>query len=139
VELKVLFADQFTVAAASIGGVCEAEAFIADGESSYESSREGLVVLLDRVASSGLQALSSKHYHKANTNDRYTVYEFIKGDLRLFFFKGSGGVLIVCTTGVIKKGQRADKRAVSEAVELQKNYLMAVQNGNIKWIDAEES
>lgn len=138
-ELKVLLSDQFTIAAVSVGGECPTETFITDGESSYEASREGLANLLVRVAASGLQVLSGKHYHKANTNDRYTVYEFIKGDLRLFFFKGIGDVLIVCTTGVVKKGQKADKRAVAEAVEFQKSYLSAVQTGNITWIDAEES
>lgn len=135
-KLKELFNDRFKIAAVMNGNDCLAESFITEGEAAYQASREGLVELLFRVAANGLLPLSSKLTHIVDETNK--IYEFVKGDLRLFYFKGIDGVLIVCTAGVVKKGQKVDKRAVAAAIEWQRNYHSAVKRSEIEWDDTEE-
>lgn len=135
-KIKVLLKGQFTVAAVMNGNVCSAETFITEGETAYEASRDGLADLLDRVASSGLSNLSSKQTHEVDK--QHKIYEFIKGKLRLFYFKGQGDTVVVCTTGVLKQSQRADKKAVAEAIKCQKAYQAAITDGSLELVETEE-
>jgi len=135
-KLKALLSDRYTVAATTDGEGCPAEAFLCNGEAKQAASRQGLLVLLERVAQEGLANLSAKHSHFVDQKNG--IYEFIKGDLRLLYFKGGGDVIVVCTSGVVKNGQKADKKAVAAAVELQKRFREAVDQGRLEWGDTGE-
>lgn len=115
---------------------CPAESFIAEGEAAYEASRYGLADILQRVAEQGLDVLSSKQTHEVDK--RRKIYEFIKGDLRLFYFKGQGNVIVVCVAGVVKKGQKVDKKAVTQAAKWKDAYEAAMRNGNLEWDISED-
>lgn len=114
------------------GDKCAAEDFLTIGEAATLSARLGLVNMLEFLAENGLEKASSAWFHEANKNER--IYEFIKGPLRLFFFKGSKGQIAVCTSGVRKNGAKADKAAVSAAAALREAYETAVKSDTLEII-----
>lgn len=125
-EVKILAQDKYKVVGTMDGDACPAEEFLLKGESSTSSSRHGLAEMLGHVAKSGLDQLPAAWTHEANKKGK--VYEFIKGNLRLFFFKGNNGDIAVCTGGVVKKGQKADKAAVKKAIAMREQYMAAGNN-----------
>jgi len=127
---ELLTESRFRVMGAMKGSTCPSERFLTSGENQYAASRRGLVELLRRAANDGLQQFSSELLHLVNQPNG--IYEFIKGDLRLLFFKGSDGELIVCTGGYIKKGQKVPSREVDQAVRLKQEYMSAKKAGTIK-------
>ena len=79
-----------------------------------------------------MQNVSNKLVREVSKKEK--IYEFRKGDLRLFFFHGEGNCIAVCCSGVIKKGQKADISAVTKAARLRSEYMSAVANQTIEVI-----
>ena len=129
-DLQELFDDKFQVVAAMDGDTCPALEFLLGGEASTAASRQGLLEMLMRVAELGFQGVPAKWTHEANKSEQ--IYEFVKGDLRLFFFKGQGRQIAVCTAGAMKKGQKADKGMVSLSASIKSAYFAALQSGTLK-------
>lgn len=86
------------------GDECPALDFLTDGEETTRSSREGLAYMLGKVAEMGFDKLPVKWCHEANK--RHHIYEFSKGQLRLFYFKGADDEIAICSGGVMKKRQQ---------------------------------
>jgi hypothetical protein len=124
--IKTLADDKYQVVAVVVNGDCPVEQFLTDGEVSTKSWREALMQMLMSVAESGLQTVPHKWSHEANKREQ--IYEFIKGPLRLFYFKGEGRQIAVCTTGVRKSGKKADKAAVARAAKMRAAYFEAVES-----------
>lgn len=118
--------DRYRVVGVMEGDRCPAEEFLATGEKATESSRLGLIQMLQFVAKNGLHGSPSAWFHEASKS--LGIYEFKKGDLRLFFFKGENGDIAVCTCGVLKRGQKADKTAVTRASEWRAAYQKAIKD-----------
>lgn len=108
------------------GDDCPAERFLLEGEDTTKSSRHGLVQMLEKVAEEGLQGVPAAWFHEADKSQQ--IYEFIKGSLRLFFFKGRNGQIAVCTAGVRKSGRKADKAAVARAARWRDDYFRAIES-----------
>lgn len=134
-KVKELAAEQYQIVAIMEGDDCPAENFMSIGEATYESNRDGLRNMLFHVARSGLDNLPPKWSHEVDKNNK--IYEFIKGDLRLLFFKGSNGQIAVCTTGLIKKTKKVDKSAVEAASRYRDAYFEAIKNGTLEVITDE--
>ena len=134
-RVKELVSDRFQVVAVMNGDACPTESFLLDGEASTESARSGLLQMLERVAEEGLDGIPSKWVHEANKQEH--IYEFIKGDLRLFFFKGTGRQITVCTTGVMKSGRKADKAALTKAAKYRDDYIAASRKGTLQVVSDE--
>lgn len=115
------------------GDDCPVLQFLERGEKAYEASRKGLRALLARAASNSLQGFPALLMHEVDKD--HGIYEFIKGNLRLLFFKGEDGELVVCTGGYIKKSSKIDKHMVAAAVQAQKEYLEAKKSGKIVIVD----
>lgn len=111
------------------GDGCPAESFLLHGEDSTEAARIGLAKMLEKVAEEGLQKVPQAWFHEANK--KLDIYEFIKGPLRLFFFKGKNGQIAVCTTGVRKSGSKADTAAVKKAAKWRDDYYKALDNNTL--------
>ena len=135
-KAKILVESRFRVVAVMDGDDCPVEDFLTKGEKSTEAHRSGLYVLMERAANEGLQALSSAQFHEVDKNNG--IYEFIKGPLRLFCFKGSDGVVAVCTDGARKQGQKVDKAAVQSAIRTKADYLSAQQNEALEFVREED-
>ena len=128
-ELKLLAKDKYKVAAVTANGKCPAEDFLLSLDAAYRASSDGLFELLDRVSQDGLDDISPTLSHEVDKNEK--IYELIKGKLRLFFFKGEGDLLVICTTGLIKKTPKVDKKAVAKAIVCKNQYLNAVKKNTL--------
>lgn len=118
------------------GNTCPAQDFLFSGEVTTKAHREGFGEIMLHVAKYGLNKLPKQWCHEANKANG--IYEFRKGPLRLFFFKGNGSDIAVCTTGVRKSGAKADNSAVKASVRWKKNYVAAVANGTYEVIENED-
>lgn len=134
--LKALFDDRYQVVAVMDGHIAPALDFLLQGDSNTEASRLGLLDMLQRVAELGFQGVPTKWTHEANKKEQ--IYEFVKGDLRLFYFKGEGRQIAVCTGGTLKKGQKADKAKVAQASLLKEAYWAAVQSNTLQVANNED-
>ena len=54
------------------------------------------------------------------------IWEFIKGSFRIFWFDGEGKA-IVCSSSLRKKGNKADKAAVADAIKKRDEYISSKQ------------
>lgn len=122
-KVKVLNEGKYRVVGTMSGEDCPAEDFLAHGERQTQASRTGLLKMLQLAADQGLSGMPAAWSHEASKQDG--IRQFIKGDLRLFFFEGMDGEIAVCTGGVRKSGQKADKAAVARAADLKKAYFQA--------------
>lgn len=128
--IKALADDVYQIVAVVVNGDCPVENFLCDTEASTKSTREALAQMLERVAELGLQNVPYKWSHEVSKREQ--IYEFIKGPLRLFYFKGEGRQIAVCTSGVRKSGQKADKAAVDHAKKMRDAYFEAVQSKTLQ-------
>ena len=119
------------------GDICPTENFLCEGEAETKAYREGLAALLGRVAEQGLQGLPPALSHEANKAEK--VLEFIKGPLRLFYFRGQHGHIVVCTSGTRKSGKKADKASVNKAAQWRRQYEAAVLNHTLEILDDHEA
>ena len=132
-ELTVIVSDKYIVAAISNNGACETIDFLRDVEKTYKASADGLFDILNRVSTNGLEPLPDSLSHLVDRKEK--IYEFIKGHLRLFYFKGHDNLLVICTSVAIKKTQKVDKKQVDLAVRLKLEYLQSVKDGTIVLIE----
>lgn len=106
------------------------EDFLFFGEKSTLVSREGLVVFLQMAAELGLSKLPAAWFHEVDKRNK--IFEFVKGDLRLFFFRGQGKQLVVCTTGIRKKTQKVDRLSIQKAINIRNRYEQAVRRNTLE-------
>lgn len=118
------------------GEECPSEDFLYNGEATTEATRSGMIEILKYVAENGLSNTSA-WVHEANK--KHGIYEFTKGKLRLFFFKGNNDQISICTTGTRKTQRKADKASVNKAIEYQKEYIDATTNNTIILIEDDEN
>lgn len=133
-RVRVLAQAKFRVVAVMDGDCCPALDFIEMRDATTAKSRAGFVAQIGYVAANGLAEMPSNWSHEANKE--HGIFELIKGQVRLFYFKGSNGDIAVCTSGVVKSGRKADPAAVAKAIEYKKSYLKA--NGNIEYLGDED-
>lgn len=114
---------------------CPSEDFLYTGEATTEATRQGLVEVLKYIAENGLSNASA-WFHEANKENG--IYEFTKGKLRLFFFKGENDQIAICTSGTRKTQRKADKASVKKAIQYKKDYLEAAKTNTILLIEDDE-
>lgn len=93
--------------------------------------------MLDRISKEGLADISTKLSHRVDANEN--IYELIKGDLRLFYFKPEEDFLIICTSALIKKSKSVDPKHVKKAIRLKNEYLEAVKQNTLIVIEENEN
>lgn len=134
--MKLLIEDRYRIVATMDGDTCPVEEFLSTGEDSTAAMRSGLLTMLKHVAANGLASAPAPWIHEANKKEK--IYEFRKGRLRIFFFKGEEGQIAVCTSGILKKGQKADLPSVTRASALRDEYLAARQLNTLEVICHED-
>ena len=124
----------YTVAAVvdehSDKSTCPVLDFFGALEKQYQGSADGLLALIDHIAQNGTQGLSSKLCHRVDEENK--IYELIKGDLRLFFFKGHGDLIVIATHGTIKKSQTTKSSDKQRAINYKKQYQNAHDQKSLK-------
>lgn len=132
-NVAVLAESNYSVVAIVDGDRCPAIDFLTQGEVSTEAVRAGLIEMIEKVAECGLQDVPSSWFHEVDKPNR--IYEFIKGPLRLFFFKGQNGQIAVCTSGGRKTSGKVDRSVVAKAVRYRDQYLKAARLNQVKVVE----
>lgn len=132
-ELTIIFSDKYRIVAVSKNSVCKVTDFLQELEETYQASAQGLFGVMERVSRDGLDQLPHSLSHFVAKKEK--IYEFVKGDLRLFYFKGHDNLLVICTSVIIKKTQKVDKKQVDLAVRLKLEYLQSVKDETIVLIE----
>ncbi len=101
-----------------------------------EKSRD-LAAVLRETAIGGQLATGGGLIVRQVADKARGIYEFRKGPLRLFFFKGEGRDIAVCTSGVRKSGAKGDKPSVNKAAAWKAGYFDAVANKNLEVVEDE--
>jgi hypothetical protein len=97
----------------------------------YGKSVAGIYEVFKRIEKSGPIGLGVKLFH--SVDKKLKIYEFVKGDLRVFCFLAPHGPVCVCSTVRLKKGQSVDRSAVRVTAEFAKNYRVAYDNSLIQF------
>lgn len=111
---------------------CPVEKFFNSLGANYESSIDGLVAMMDQHAKYGPGSFNPKQCHYVDQDSK--IYQYCKGQLRLFWFEDSGRV-IICTHGIIKKSQKTPPREVAKAKRLQKEYFASKAVSGIEIVE----
>lgn len=85
-----------------------------------------MLALLERVSQQG-----PPHNTDVSHQIDGEIWEFIKGRLRLFWFYDEGRV-VVCTHGLVKKGQKTPKSDIEQAQQWRNSYLESKQKGTLE-------
>lgn len=136
-QILVTHSDQYRIGAVGNAEACEPIDMLMSLGANYQASADGLFDLLDRISKEGLADISTKLSHRVDANEN--IYELIKGDLRLFYFKPEEGFLIICTSALIKKSQTVDPKHVKKAIRLKHEYLEAVKQNTLIVIEENEN
>jgi hypothetical protein len=111
-------------------GECELLDFLQSMPSNYKSSAKGFKALFQRYALGGRQMLTDATFHEASRED--DIWEFIKGQLRVYCFRDGDDKLVILSHGILKKTQQAKKQDVERAARLRERYLKAKENGTLE-------
>jgi phage-related protein len=118
------------------GDDCETELLLNDLAENYQASAIGLFRLIEQIVESGLDCLSTKQCHLVDRDNK--IYELIKGDIRLLFFKGHGDTLIVTTHVFLKKTQKTPEKHKNKAIRYKKEYQKAHDRNQIDFVKDQE-
>lgn len=136
-QVLVLHKNRHKVGAVGNSDSCESLDFLMNLDANYQASADGLFELLERISQEGLAEISTKLSHRVDENE--SIYELIKGKLRLFYFKTEDDFLIICTTALIKKSRAVDPKHVKKAIRLKHEYLQAVKQNTLIVIEENEN
>ncbi|HEY8035625.1 MAG TPA: type II toxin-antitoxin system RelE/ParE family toxin [Methylobacter sp.] len=132
-KLKILHESRYKIAAVMSGDDCETLSFFNEIESKNQSSVDGLLGLIERIADYGIDTLPTKLSHLVDKEEK--IYELIKGNIRLLYFKGNCDVLIVTTHAFIKKTQKTPENHKNKAIMLKKAYQLALDKKQIIFVE----
>lgn len=136
-QILVTYSDHYKIGAVGNAESCESIDMLMNLGANYQASADGLFKLLERISKEGLADISTKLSHRVDDNEN--IYELIKGDLRLFYFKTEEDFLIICTSALIKKSKTVDQKYVRKAIRLKHDYLEAVKQNTLIVIEENEN
>lgn len=137
-RLKTLYCGAWRVVAPlSEDGACDLETELAllAGNKKLKASAQGMYTLWTRIPRNGPRALGTDLYHCID--DNASIYEFIKGDLRLLCFEADGAI-VVCSHVFMKKSKKTPKREAKRAAEVKKLYQQAVLKDEVRIVNDDE-
>lgn len=136
-ELQVLIKNKYKVLAVTNRGRCDVENALMNGEASNKGVRFRLIDMLDRLSQDGFHNAVSVWTKPLDS--RGDIHELKSGKMRLFYFTGSNGDLLICTSLGRKTTPRADKSAIAEVRRFKNEYEDALQNQTLVYLDPKES
>lgn len=102
-------------------------------EATYEASRNRLLAYFSQVAAGGLQALNDAQCHTIDGKNK--ISEFVAGQLRVLFFQGAKGNMVICSHVFLKKTQKTPPKEIEKAVRAKQAYEKAEAAGQVQWRD----
>ena len=111
--------------------------FLQDQPANYRSSAKGFRALFKRFSEHGRQGLTVELFHEASKPE--AIWEFVKGDLRVYCFMDGDERLVILSHGIIKKRQNAHHQDVERAVALRNKYLEAKRANTVERVKYEQA
>lgn len=122
-KLKLVKSGAWSVrAACDENGRCPLLTFFGDMKKHGDKDATAMVRLLAHVAERGPQQLGEDMSRPIRSAEG--LFEFKRGKIRVFWFYDEDRV-IVCTHGLVKKGQAIEKRDLKAAVKTRQRYMDA--------------
>jgi len=138
VRLAVITKGIWTLVAPVQGDTTAVEAWLSELPDNLSGSAAGMMVLMDESAArpQGPRSFSVKLVHEIDKKE--SIWEFIKGDLRVLWFFGNGNKIIVCSHGFIKGGDKTPNAQKNEAIKLKRDYFEAMNNADIEIVEIDK-
>lgn len=108
-------------------GACPADDFLCGLDANYQKDVGKMRVLFKHVAQKGPNLLPVEVSH----NIAPEIFEFIRGDLRVAWFYGKGGKIVVCSHGFVKKGRKTPRSEIETAQRAKESYMAAHRRGDV--------
>lgn len=106
-------------------GDCPVDDFLSGLDANFQKDADRVRALFTHVAKQGPNLLPVEISH----NIAPEVFEFIRGRLRIAWFYGTGGKIVVCSHGFVKKGQKTPRAEIEAAQRARNSYLAAHAQG----------
>ncbi len=110
---------------------CELLEFFESLGPNFQKDRDRMLALLERVALEG-PPRNTEISHQIKGK----LFEFIQGRLRVFWFYDEGR-LIICTSGLVKKGRKTPKNEIDHAMTIMNKYFENKKQGELQVIKEE--
>lgn len=107
--------------------------FLATQPPNLQASAAGFKALFERFAEQGRRGLTADMFHEASK--QFGIWEFVKGQLRVYCFMDGGDRLVILSHGIVKKTQKAKKRDVERAAAVRDRYLQAIDSGTLERVE----
>ncbi|MBK9447556.1 MAG: type II toxin-antitoxin system RelE/ParE family toxin [Betaproteobacteria bacterium] len=117
------------------GITCPLTDFFGEAGKNYAGSINGMLDLFVRFSQSGPETFNDALCHYVDQNER--IWEFVKGNIRVLWFYGTGSRIIVCSHGFIKKTAKVPPKEVKRAIAAKRRYETATNSNQIEIIEDE--
>lgn len=114
-------------------GECPADDFLCGLDANYNKDINRVRALFTHVAQQGPTLLPVEVSH----NIAPEIFEFIRGKLRIAWFYGEGGKMVICSHGFVKKGQKTPRAEIDAAKRAKERYLAAFRRGEVTILEEE--
>lgn len=112
-------------------GDCPVDDFLSGLDANLNKDVERVRALFRLVAKQGPNYLPVEVSHTLAAD----IFEFIRGRLRITWFYGEGGRIVVCCHGFIKKRQKTPRAEIQRAKKTRDDYFTACRAGTVSLID----
>lgn len=132
-RVKVLYCGHWQVVAPiDIDGLCamDAQLVALSKDKKLKAFVVGFRALWQRIPRQGPRSLGTDLYHCVDANE--SIYEFIKGNLRLLCFE-SDGAIVVCSHIIQKRTQKTPLREVQRVIELKERFKTSKAQGKVQF------
>lgn len=114
-------------------GDCPADDFLCGLDANFEKDVQRVRTLFKYIAKTGPNLLPVEVSH----NIAPDIFEFIRGRLRIAWFYGDGGKIVVCSHGFVKKEQKTRPAEIATAQRTRSSYISAHQKGAVAIVEEE--
>lgn len=102
--------------------------FLSNAAPNTQAAAKGFRALFRRYAEAGRSKLTAELFHEVDNENG--IWEFVRGQLRVFCFM-DGGRLLILTHGTVKKTKKVDRQEVARAIRRKEAYLAEKSSGRI--------
>ncbi|MBE0503161.1 MAG: type II toxin-antitoxin system RelE/ParE family toxin [Desulfuromonadales bacterium] len=121
------------VGACSDRGDCPVDDFLCGLNANFEKDVQRVRTLFKHIAKAGPTLLPVEVSH----NIAPEIFEFIRGRLRIVWFYGDGGRIVICSHGFVKKGQKTPRAEIEAAQRAKRNYIASCLKGAVVILEEE--
>jgi hypothetical protein len=121
------------VGACSDRGDCPVDDFLCGLDANFEKDVQRVRTLFKHIAKTGPNLLPVEVSHNIAPN----IFEFIRGRLRIAWFYGESGKIVICSQGFVKKGQKTPRAEIEAAQRARSSYIAAHQKGAVAIVEEE--